>query len=440
MWILLVALSGVRVCDEELMQLGLTLPGFVERSKVIASLPSLGLLTLAGMTPDRHAVVYREADQLDGDDLPSGFDLVALSTFTAQAPEAYALADRFRALGSAVVIGGLHATVMPDEAAAHADAVVVGEGEPVWPDVLRDAEAGCLKARYDARGREFDFAHSPMPRFDLLDLERYNRITVQATRGCPWRCDFCASSIRLTPRYKTKPVERVLAEIDAVIERWPRPFLEFADDNSFAARGYWKRLLPELAKRPVRWFTETDISVAQDEELLGLMADAGCVQVLIGLESPNATGLDGIELRGNWKLQQLDGYAAAVRRIQSFGIRVNGCFVVGLDGHTPDIFDAVLRTTRDYGLFDVQVTLPTPFPGTPFYDRLKAAGRLTHDGQWERCTLFDLNFLPDPMSPDELIRGFHGLVAELYSEEETQARRARFKAHRRLRVAGDCAA
>ncbi|MEM6392755.1 MAG: radical SAM protein [Planctomycetota bacterium] len=440
MRILLVALSGVRVCDEELMRLGLTLPGFVERSKVIASLPSLGLLTLAGMTADRHEVVYREADQLDADNLPHGFDLVAVSTFTAQAPEAYALADRFRALGSLVVIGGLHATAVPDEAGEHADAVIVGEGEPVWPEVLADAEAGCLKPRYDARGREFDFVHSPMPRFDLLDLERYNRITVQATRGCPWRCDFCASSIRLTPRYKTKPVERVLAEIDAVIERWPRPFLEFADDNSFAARGYWKRLLPELAKRPVRWFTETDISVAQDEELLRLMAEAGCAQVLIGLESPNASGLDGIELRNNWKLQQLDGYAAAIRRIQSFGIRVNGCFVVGLDGHTPDIFNAVLQTSRDYGLFDVQVTLPTPFPGTPFYDRLKAAGRLTHDGQWERCTLFDLNFIPNPMSPDELVNGFHALVTELYSEAETRARRERFKAHRRLGGAEGCAA
>ena len=432
------AMSGVRACDPELLRLGLTLPGFVERSETIASLPSLGLLTLAGMTPREHACAYRDLENADALDTSERFDLAAVSTFTAQAPEAYAVADRLRAAGTAVVMGGLHVTTCPEEALRHADAVVVGEGELCWPEVLADAAAGRLRGSkkiYRSAGREFDLADAPMPRFDLLDFQKYNRITVQTTRGCPLRCDFCASSILLTDRYKVKPIDKVLAEVDTVraLARrvGPRPFIEFADDNSFANRRHWKRLLPELAKRRIRWFTETDISVADDDELLRLMHEAGCVQVLIGLESPTEAGLVRLEQRGDWKRRRFAaggaaGTAAAIANVQRHGIRVNGCFVVGLDGHGPDIFDRTFEAARQYGLYDVQVTLPTPFPGTPFYRRLEAEGRLTHPGQWERCTLFDLNFVPQGMTAEALVAGFRRLVVRLYSDEETRRRRGNF--------------
>ncbi len=124
-----------------------------------------------------------------------------------------------------------------------------------------------------------------MPRFDLLAPEKYNRLTVQTSRGCPHRCEFCASSILLTPRYKVKPVEKVIAEIREIKKIWPKPFIEFADDNSFVHREHYKNLLRELAKEKLRWFTEADVNVANDDELLGLMRDSGCQQVLIGLES-----------------------------------------------------------------------------------------------------------------------------------------------------------
>ncbi len=433
----LIAMSGVRACDQELLELGLTLPGFVERSKTIASLPSLGLLTLAGMTPDKHEVVYRDVEQIDDDDAEAlliGFDLVAISTFTAQAPEAYRVADAARRVGAQVVMGGLHVTVLPDEALQHCDAVMVGEGEVCWPEILEDAEHGQLAPVYRSQPREFDLGQAPMPAYHLLDMDRYNRITVQTTRGCPLRCEFCASSILLTNQYKVKPVEKVLAEVDAVIERWPRPFLEFADDNSFANRRHWKRLLPELAKRRVRWFTETDISIADDDELLMLMRRAGCAQVLIGLESPVEEGLHRLELRGDWKRRRLESYAEAIHNIQSHGIRVNGCFVLGLDGHTPEIFDRVIDAAERYELFDVQVTLQTPFPGTPLYKRLKAEGRLTHDGRWERCTLFDLNYEPRGMTAEQLTRGFREMVVKLYSDEQTRWRRETFNTkYRRAR-------
>ena len=432
----LIAMSGIRCQDPELLELGLTLPGFVERSAAIASLPSLGLLTLAGMTPDRHGVRYWEvADLAEMDRLPEGLDLVAISSFTAQVLEAYELADRFRAAGVSVVLGGLHVTSLPEEAGRHADAVVVGEGEPVWPGVLADAEAGRLKRRYgpalSEKGGDFDMAEAPMPRYDLLDVSRYNRITVQTSRGCPLKCEFCASSILLTRRYKQKPVGRVLAEVDAVRRIWRRPFLEFADDNSFVNRPYWRELLPRLASRRVRWFTECDLRVHEDEELLRLMRRSGCAEVLIGFESPLPGDLSGLELKSDWKRRHWGEYREAVRRIQSHGIRVNGCFILGLDSHGPEIFDAVEDFANDTGLYDVQITYQTPFPGTPLYERLHAEGRLTHPGRWDRCTLFDVNYVPKRMTAEQLRAGFHDLTRRLYGEEATRRRRAGFRHVRR---------
>jgi radical SAM superfamily enzyme YgiQ (UPF0313 family) len=266
-----------------------------------------------------------------------------------------------------------------------------------------------------------------MPRFDLLDPAKYNRITVQTARGCPHRCAFCASSILLTSRYKTKPVPRILAEIQAIKRIWPRPFIEFADDNSFVHRGHARELLRALAPEGLRWFTETDISVADDPDLLGLMRDAGCQQILIGLESPRRESLHGVELRGDWKLRQQDRYRSAIRRIQSHGITVNGCFILGLDGDTPEVFDDVLAFVRDSELYEVQVTFLTPFPGTPLYARLLEEGRIVRPGAWELCTLFDINFIPRLMTREQLQGGFLRLVKELYSAEETAGRRRRFR-------------
>ena len=423
----MIAMSGVRAHNKELTELGLTLPGFVERNKVIASLPSLGLLTLAGMAPEDFEVRYLEVPDLAAvRGLPGEFDAVAISSFSAQIKEAYELADRYRAAGTRVVLGGLHVSALPQEAARHADAVVVGEGEPVWPQVLADLRTGRLRPLYDARGADFDLACAPMPAFHLLDIARYNRLTVQTQRGCPWRCDFCAASIRLSPRYKVKPVEKVIAEIRRIRELWPRPFVEFADDNTFVNQSHSKRLLRALAAERVRWFTETDVSVAEDDELLGLMRDAGCAQVLIGFESPSAPALQGLEERKNWKAKQLDRYARAITRLQDRGITVNGCFILGLDGTDAASFDEVLQFVRDSGLYEVQITVLTPFPGTPLYRRLQSEGRLLRENAWELCTLFDVNFRPERMSVAELERGFRDLAARLYSAESTRRRRERF--------------
>lgn len=430
-----VALSGLRLCDAALLELGLSFPDVSKRATDIQALPSLGLLTLAGMTPPEIEVEYIEVADI-GAELPNGFDAVALSNLTATAGEAFRIADRFRAMGVKVILGGLHATLSPEESAKHVDALVIGEGEPVWPEVVDDLLTGSLKPVYDARLKgPFDLAQSPMPRFDLLAPDRYPRFTVQTQRGCPLACEFCAASMRLSPKFRVKPVERVIAEIRRLKELFRRPFIEFADDNTFADKAHGKRLMQALAAENVRWFTETDVSVADDDELLRLMRHAGCQQVLIGFESPRADKLDGVELKSNWKSRRAERYLHAIQSIQKHGITVNGCFIVGLDGDGPECFDEIFEFVKASGLYDVQVTILTPFPGTPMWLRFREEGRLLDENATERATLFDINYQPLGMSVEELREGFLGLVARLYHPEFVAHRERMFKAQMRSGVA-----
>ena len=434
-----IAMSGLRLCKTELLELGLTFPAVARRAKEIEALPSLGLLTLAGMTPEPIETEYLEVRDVDKDALPLDFDAVAISTLTATSKEAYRLAARFREAGIPVIMGGLHVTLVPEEAARHVDAIIIGEGESVWPEVVRDLEKGRLQPRYDATAKgPFDMRKAPMPAFHLLSADRYPRFTVQTSRGCPLACEFCAASMRLTSSYKTKPVEMIIAEIRRLKELFgPNIFIEFADDNTFVQREHAKALMRALAKENVRWFTESDVRVAEDEELLKLMRDAGCAQVLIGFESPDYEVMDGVEFRSNWKARRVDKYLRAVEAIQRQGITVNGCFILGMDGQGPESFRHVLRFVRESGLYDVQITYLTPFPGTPLYQRLSEQGRILTEGASETCTLFDVNFRPDRMSVAELENGFTKLAGALYNERFVEERNRRFRQHLRRRVAAE---
>jgi radical SAM superfamily enzyme YgiQ (UPF0313 family) len=449
----LIAIAGVKLQTRKFIELGITLPQFLNRGRVIAQLPSLALLTLAGATPEGVDVEYVEVDDVAAfaaGPLPT-FDLVALSTYTARAFDAYRIADAYRAQGVPVVIGGLHASVLPEEAATHADVVVIGEGEVTWPEVVhdfqREGRQGLKRFYRESRPGQFHLADAPMPRFDLLrrmlpgdemgrrgdgrdgEIHRagaYNRITIQTTRGCPWDCDFCAASKLFGPRYRMKPVERVLREVDAVRALWRRPFIEFADDNTFVHKPWSKELLRALVGREIRYFTETDISVADDEELLDLLYPSGCRQVLIGFESPNRAGLEGMD-RAGWKARQFRRYQEAIDQIQSRGVSVCGCFIVGLDADTPAIFDELREFIDRSRLLEVQITLLTPFPGTRLYRRLEAEGRLLYPGAWDRCTLFDLNFRPRGMSVEELEEGVMQLWRDTWNAEAFARRKQHYR-------------
>lgn len=432
----LIAMSGVRVRTQELAELGVTLPQFVSRGKVIASLPSLGLLTVAALTPPDIDVEYIEYDTLPEDAALKRFDLVGISSFTARIDAAYSLADRYRAMGVPVVLGGLHVSLVPDEAQQHADAIVLDGAEGAWPQLIEDFRAGRMKKRYRGlRKGVFKEGNYAFPRFDLLRGRPYNRVTVQTSRGCPINCEFCAASIRITSSFQQKPVELVIDELRSVTETVDTPFVEFADDNTFVNKKWGKALLREMAPMDLRWFTETDITVAEDPEILDLMRAAGCRQILIGLESPNAAGLRGLDPH-DWKARRFDRYLAAISRIQSAGISVNGTFVLGLDTHNTGVFAELRDFIAASNLLEVQITVLTPFPGTPLYNRLKHQGRLLTERFWDRCTLFDVNYRPLQMSVEELEEGFRWLAAEVYNDREFNRRKRHYMELLKARSAG----
>ena len=266
---------------------------------------------------------------------------------------------------------------------------------------------------------------SPVPRFDLLDPENYNRIPIQTSRGCPHNCEFCAGSRNFAPGYRQKSVQQVIAEIQAVCNIWQRPFIEFADDNLFVDPRWGRELLHAIEPLSVRWFAETDISIADDPGLLRALRPAGCYQLLIGLESLSRANLRALDSTG-WKARRLDQYVAAVHAIQDAGVTVNACFIVGLDDDGPAVFDDIRRFVQQAQPLEIQVTVLTPFPGTALYNRLQREGRLDTPPFWHKCTLFDVVYDPACMSRQQLRQGLYDLFDDLYNEEAFHARKHQY--------------
>lgn len=421
----LVAFTGFRIREPEMLALGMTLPGLAQRAPAVGALPALGLLTLAALTPPPWTQSYHEAAAVDDEVLEAILatkpTLVAISALTASINEAYLLCRRLRAEGVRTVIGGLHATAMPSEASLHADAVVVGEGEPVWERVLMDAQRGELAGRYQASA-PFDLGVAPLPRFELLGDRPRQRFTVQTARGCPLACEFCGASRLLGP-FREKPAAMVERELAAIKATAKRPFIELADDNTFAGKRDAQELLGVLERSGVRFFTEADWRLGEKPNVLAGLARAGCVQVLVGIESlvPRFAGMGA-------KQAPPERIMEALANIQDAGVAVIGCFVLGADGEDAESLGRLGEFLLEAPLADVQLTVQTPFPGTAAYKRLSAENRLLPDRGWESYTLFDVVYRPDPMSAEDLERGFHSLAKLVFAAGPTSVRNARRQA------------
>jgi radical SAM superfamily enzyme YgiQ (UPF0313 family) len=417
----LVPFTGFRVREAEMLALGMTLPGLADRAAAIAQLPALGLLTLASLNPPDWTCSYHEAEraseELADEVLRERPTLVALSALTASVEEAYRFSALLRRRGAKVVLGGLHATACPAEASEHFDAVVVGEGEPVWSQLLADTATSEWKPVYRATV-PFDLADSPVPRFDLLGCGSRPRLTVQTQRGCPFACEFCGASRLLGP-HRLKPATNLKRELAAITALVPHPVLELADDNTFAGRRDARELLSVLADANSRYFTEVDWRVGEDPALLADLAASGCVQVLVGIESLvfRHPGM-GV------KQADLPRVMAALEAVQAAGVAVIGCFIVGCDGETRHSLDRLAEFIAACPLADVQLTLQTPFPGTALRRRLEREGRLLPERGWSHCTLFDLTYRPDEMSVEELELAFKDLLRRVFSPAESARRRS----------------
>lgn len=406
-----VPMTGLRVGDAKLLEMGMSLPGLAQRASALAELPALGLLTLAGRTPVDWSCSYHDAASANEELVESILDevptIVAISALSASILEAYALSDRLRARGASVVIGGLHVTCEPEEARQHCDSVVIGDGEPVWEQILHDARNGSLQPVYRATSL-FDLTTSIVPRFELLGNQSRPRFTLQTERGCPLACEFCGAS-RLLGGFREKPVENIQLELEAITRIDPEPWIELADDNTFAGNRDPGPLLSALQAANARYFTEADWRIGERPGLLRQLAASGCVQVLVGIESLvfRYPGMGP-------KQSEFQRIMTAIDAIQDAGIVANGCFIVGAEGETDESLDRLIEFIADCRLGEVQITLQTPFPGTALREKLATSNRLLTDRNWSHYTLFDVTYQPDSMTVVELEKGFERVLRTIF--------------------------
>ncbi|MFY7876579.1 MAG: B12-binding domain-containing radical SAM protein [Pirellula sp.] len=415
-----VPFTGLRVGTAEMLEFGMSLPGLRERGEALQELPALGLLTLAGMLGQEWSCSYHSsaaADSLVDEVLASKPDLVAVSALTASVEEAYRLCDQLRAAGVATVLGGLHATVLPEEASRHADAVCVGDGESVWLEILADSLSKKLKPQYQVT-RPFDLGASPVPRFDLLPPRSIPRWTIQTQRGCPWACEFCGASRLLGPA-RFKPADRIDRELTTLRTLDSTPWIELADDNTLAGREDWSDMLQVIERHSIRYFTESDWRIGENEAVVKALARSGCVQVLIGIESL------AFQYSGMGKKDAImQRIMRSVDTIQDHGIVVNGCFIVGADGETEHSLDHLSAFIIESKLAEVQITIQTPFPGTALFRRLQKQQRIL-DRSWAHYNLFDVVYQPDTLGVDALERGFRRVLSNVFSATENRKRKRR---------------
>jgi radical SAM superfamily enzyme YgiQ (UPF0313 family) len=382
-------------------------------------MPNLALLTLAGyIDTNEHQVEYIEESFIyEPGKIPEYFsrhyDLVAISAFTFQAPRAYLLGDRFRSLGIPVVMGGNHITALPDEALLHADFVIAGEGEDVFPQFFEDFKNGTAKRLYES-SRSVDLSTIPAPRFDLLlHKERYNKIPIQATRGCPHNCEFCSITAVYGHKFRVKPVENVIEEIKLAKSIFGKPHISFVDENMLVNRKYAKELLKLMIPLDVAWECYCDISVAEDEDLLDLMRESGCYEIQVGLETVNPESLREVS---PWKYKKISSYPEYIKKIQGHGVGVMGLFMIGMDCDDTTIFRRLWDFIKENRIFESDLAIMTPLPGSDLYLRLKKEGRVTSE-IWNRYTWYHINYKPALMTEEELKKGMLWLHRKIHSPE-----------------------
>lgn len=384
------------------------------------SAPCLGLLTIASYIPADWEISYIDENLQRIDDTVD-YDIVAISMMTVQAERAYQIGDSYRAKGILTVMGGIHATLMYQEALEHADVVLAGEGEVLFPAFLNDFLLGKYKRLYrENMPGSFELKNCIPPRYDLLKGYDYPVMNLYTTRGCPRKCNFCCASNVYGEKYRRKENQEIFKEVSIISQMYPDKMLLFADDNLLIMRKESKRMLQELEKYDVRWIAQTDISIAEDENLMKQMKQSGCQWVVIGFESLSEKNLMDME-RVNFKHKYLSEYKARVEKIQNQGIKVYGTFIVGLDEDTKNVFEETAAFIQDCNLYGVNITVPTPLPGTQLRQKLQQEGRIISN-QWGDYTLWDVVIQPKNLSVSELEEGLFSVYKRLSEESNVEQR------------------
>jgi radical SAM superfamily enzyme YgiQ (UPF0313 family) len=371
----------------------------------------VSLPLLAALTPAGHAVKIVD-ESFTPDDVNENVDLVGITVLTELALSAYRVANAYRERGVKVVMGGIHSTVLPEEVLQHADAVVVGEAEKTWPQLVTDAAQGKMQKIYRASGMT-DLNSLPLPKRDLYPRPISRGYTpfavgVETARGCPYDCEFCSITQVMGSRLRTRAIDHVIAEIESI----PSSNLFFVDDSLGCNRKIAKQLFAELIPLKRRWVGQATISLAEDIELLHLMRRSGCEGLLIGFESVERQIQDGMRKTRALKMD----FSEAMRRFHGEGIAILGAFIFGFDDENKSVFDRTLEFITASRLEAIQLRILCPLPGTRLYKQLLSEGRLFDPKWWLReKPLGPLLFCPKCMTPEELLDGLNRTKKECYS-------------------------
>ena len=392
------------------------------------SLFDLGLLTVAACTPDKYEVEVKD-EYLEELSFETDADLIAISAKTSAVARAYQVADEFQKRGKKVVMGGIHASLIPDEALEHVDYVVVGEAEHVWPEFLEKFEKGEAPNKTFAQGFP-PMDNIPVPVWDKIDYGEFLFHQVQSTRGCPFTCRFCSVPDISGNTFRFKPTDKIIEEIFAFPKttflRDKIKSLYFVDDNFISRPQYTEELLKEMI--PLRkkgkipnWSAETTLNVTNRPGLLELFAEAGCTTLIIGIESINEATLIDMDKSVNFCVE----YQEAMHRIHSTGMNVVGNFIVGFDTDTLSIFEDILRFIDDNLILYPFFSILTPMPGTKLHEDFKNDDRLDHF-DWQYYDTRHVVFKPNNMTREQLLDGYCYLFEEAYASERALNRLEKF--------------
>jgi radical SAM superfamily enzyme YgiQ (UPF0313 family) len=365
----------------------------------------LSLPAIAALTPSDWDI-----EILDTRTTPVDFDkkvdLVGITAFTAEIPNAYNIADGFRKKGVKVIMGGIHVSALPEEALEHADSVVVGEAEGIWKTLLQDFEQGNLKPIYRS-DKLIDMSGMVTLRRDLLDRNMYTSFnSLQATRGCPFNCEFCAVTAFFGNKFRTRPIGKVIEEIKGFDTR---EFF-FVDDNITGYPRYAKELFKALIPLKRIWGGQTSINLAKDEELLELYAKSGGRYAFIGFETLSENNLN--KMNKSWNSP--NAYKEAINRIHKAGINIIGSFIFGFDEDDLTVFKNTFDFIMENKIDAAQFHILTPFPGTRLYTEMEKEGRIT-DKDWAKYHTGEVIFKPKNMTPEELQRGYWWIFRKTYT-------------------------
>ena len=376
------------------------------RRRRVSSVPKLNLPLLASYADDLFNV--RIIDETVEDiDFYIRTDLVAITVLTQVVHRAYEIANEFAKRGAKIVMGGFHVYFFPDEAAEHADALVIGEAEGVWEQLLQDFLAGKLKKRYQ-RDTLHNLVGLRKPRLDLVKKEAYSTPNVMETsRGCPHRCAYCVVTLFWGYRYRFRPIREVVDEIRSM----PSGGIAFIDDNIIGLPSRAKELFKAMIPLKRKWYGQADLKLARDPELLDLCAKSGCQWLFMGIESTNTQNLEDV---GKSRVNKVEQYQKSIRAIQDAGINVFGSFIFGLDRDDQTVFDNTVQFCVDNRLPAANFYIFIPLPFTRLFDKMEKEGRILHR-DWSRYDGNHVVFRPMLMTPNELMDGYLHAYRSLYS-------------------------